>query len=55
LKGIKRSLDSNGIISKIIVKTNSNEFAPNGFCTIARAKENMSGENTIYNFDYYVG
>lgn len=55
LKGIKRQLDSNGAISKIIVKQNSNEFAPNGFCTIARAEENQTGENTIYNFDYYVG
>ena len=55
LKSIKRTLDSNGAISKIIVKNNANEFAPNGFCSIARATENPSGENSIYNFDYYVG
>lgn len=55
LKSIKRTLDSNGTISKIIVKPNSNEFAPNGFCTIQRAEENQTGENFIYNFDYYIG
>ena len=55
LKSIKRTLDSDGAISKIIVKQNANEFGKNGFCTIARAEENPSGENFIYNFDYYVG
>ena len=55
LKSIKRTLDSSGAISKIIVKDNANEFAPGGFCSISRAQENVSGENTIYNFDYYVG
>lgn len=55
LKSIKRTLDSNGAISKIIVKNNSNEFAKNGFCSISKAEKNPSGENAIYNFDYYVG
>ena len=55
LKSIKRTLDSNSTISKIIVKNNSNEFAPHGYCSIARAEENETGENAIYNFDYYVG
>jgi hypothetical protein len=47
-------LNSDGIVSKIIVKNNANEFAPNGFCSIARAPENPIGENFIYNFDYYI-
>ena len=55
LKSIKRTLDSNGIVSKIIVKDNSNEFAPGGFCSITRATDNPSGENSIYSFDYYIG
>jgi hypothetical protein len=55
LKSIKRTLNSNGTISKIIVKDNANSFAKNGYCSIARALENPSGENAIYNFDYYVG
>ena len=54
LKSISRTLNSDGIVSKIVVKDNSNEFAPNGFCSIARAVENPSGENFIYNFDYYI-
>lgn len=54
LNSIKRTLDSNKIVTKLIVKNNSNQFAKNGFCTIARAPSNPSGTNVIYNFDYYI-
>jgi hypothetical protein len=54
LKSIKRTIDSNSSISKIIVKNNSNQYANNGFCSISRAIDNPSGENALYNFDYYV-
>jgi len=47
-------LDSDAIVSKIIVKNNNNEFAKDGFCSIARARENPSGENFIYDFTYYI-
>ena len=53
LKNIKRTYESKKIVSKLIVKENKNEFAPNGFCTIARAKSNPIGENCIYDFQYY--
>ena len=52
-KSITRSLDSNGIVSKLIVKDNANQFAPNGFCSIARATENQTKENFLLNFSYY--
>lgn len=54
LKSIQRTLNSDAIISKLIVKDNANEFANNGFCSIARADENYCGENFILNFDYYI-
>lgn len=54
LKGIKRTIDSEGIVSKIVVKDNSNEYAPGGFCSISRAKANPSSENFLYNFTYYI-
>jgi hypothetical protein len=53
-KSIQRTIDSNAIVSKMIVKNNANEFAPNGFCSIARATENPTGENFILNFDHYI-
>lgn len=53
LKGIKRKLDSNQIVTKMIVKNNSNEFAKNGFCSITRAESNPSGTNVIYDFGYF--
>lgn len=54
LKSISRTLNSDGIVSKIIVKDNSNEFAPNGFCSIARSKENPTRDNFVFNFNYYI-
>jgi hypothetical protein len=53
-KSIQRTLDSNAIASKLIVKNNANEFASNGFCSIARATENPTGENFLLNFDHYI-
>lgn len=52
-KSIQRTLDSNAIVSKMIVKDNANEFARNGFCSIARATDNSSKENFVLNFDHY--
>jgi hypothetical protein len=51
-KSIQRTLDSNATISKLIVKNNANEFAPSGFCSIARASENLEKENALLNFEY---
>ena len=52
-KDIKRTIDSNQIVSKLIVKANSNEYAPNGFCSIARSPANTTKDNIIYDFGYY--
>jgi hypothetical protein len=38
----------------MIVKDNSNEFAPSGFCTIAQSTYNPTKENFLLNFDYYI-
>lgn len=54
LKSIQRTLNSDGFVSKMIVKNNANQFAPNGFCNIARAKDNQTGENFILDFQHYV-
>lgn len=54
LKGIQRSGDSAALATKVIVKNNNQEFAVDGMCSISRAKDNPSGENEIYNFDYFV-
>ena len=53
LKDIQRTYESKNIVTKLIVKQNSNEHADNGFCTIARAGSNPTGENYIYDFSHY--
>ena len=53
LKDIQRTFESKQIVTKLIVKDNKNEFATNGFCTIARAGANPTGENYIYDFQYF--
>lgn len=54
LTDVTRQHDSKTIVTKMVVKDNLNEHAENGFCTIKRAGSNQTGENTLYNFDYYV-
>lgn len=54
LKQTKRTIDSKAIVTKLIVPDNVNSAAPNGFCSIARAASNETGENYIYNFQYYI-
>ena len=53
LKTIGRNLESDKLATKVIVKTNSNEFADQGFCSIARSQWNYSLESFILNLDYY--
>lgn len=54
LKTISRTINSDQIVSKTIVSPNSNEYGINGFCSIARAEDNLSKSNFILNFDYYI-
>lgn len=54
LQSIKRSVDSDSIATKVIVKNNNQEYATDGMASIARANSNPSGENEIYNFNYYI-
>ncbi len=53
LKSINRTIDSEAIVSKLIVKPNSNQYASGGFCTIATSSENESGEAFILDFSHY--
>ena len=54
LKTISKVVQSDQIVTKTIVANNSNQYAENGFCSIARSDENYPRVNFIINFDYYV-
>ena len=54
MKSLKRTVESGAVASKLIVKDNTNEFAPDGICSIRRAHDNPSGDNLVFNFDYYI-
>lgn len=54
LKSIQRNIVSDQIATKVIVEENTNEFAPNGSCTIQQSILNPTGENALYNFQYYI-
>lgn len=54
LNSISRTIQSDQIVTKTIVNQNNNEFATNGFCTIARSPENYARDNFILNFDYFI-
>lgn len=54
IKSIQRTVNSDSITTKTIVQDGQQEWAKDGICSITRAHENPSGENFIYNFDYFV-
>lgn len=54
LKTIQRTVNSEQIVTKTVIKPNSNECATNGFCTIARARDNYSKESFVLDFGYYI-
>ena len=51
---VERTINSDDIITKLIVENNSNENGLNGMCSIARAKDNPTKTNFLLNFDYYI-
>jgi phage minor structural protein len=53
LQDIQRTFESKQLATKLIVKQNNNQLGKNGFCTIARAGSNPTGENYIYDFGYF--
>ena len=53
LKDIQRTHSSKNIVTKLMVKQNSNELGENGMCTIARAGANPTGDTSIYDFSYF--
>ena len=54
LKDIQRTSASKEIVTKLIVKQNSNQHGEDGFCSIVRASNNPTGENYIYDFRHYI-
>lgn len=53
LQNIERICQTNQIVNKLIVRPNSNELAENGICSISQASANETGEDYIYDFQYY--
>lgn len=53
LKQVQRTNVSDALVTKMIVKMNSNEHAEDGFCSIARAKSNPTKESFLLDFSYY--
>ena len=54
LKSIQRTVESNQLTTKLIVKPNSNEFADAKQCAIGKALSNPTKEDILYNLTYYI-
>ena len=54
LEGITRQIDSNEIVTKMIVEPVQSEYTDKGTVSIQYAKNNPSGESNIINFSYYL-
>ena len=53
LDTIERNINSDEIVTKLIVDQSQSDYVPEGYVSIANAKSNSSGESYILNFDYY--
>lgn len=53
LDSIERNVNSDEIVSKLIVDQSQSEYTDEGFVSIGLAPSNISGESYILNFDYY--
>lgn len=51
---ITREVNSDNITTKTIVKNNNQDLAIDMSCSITRSTANPSGEEYIYNFNYYI-
>lgn len=54
LDGISRNVESNEIVTKLIVDSVQSEYSDNGSIDIRNASSNPSGESYILNFSYYL-
>ena len=54
LNSISRTVDSNEVVTKLIVAETASDYAENGTLSIAYADSNPLRESVIYNLDYYV-
>ena len=53
LQSIERTVNSDEIVTKLIVDLSQSDYTDEGFVSIANAPSNQSGESYIINFDYY--
>ena len=53
LESIEREVNSDEIVTKLIVDQAQSDYVDEGFVSIASASSNTSGEAYILNFDYY--
>lgn len=53
LDTIERTINSDEIVTKLIVDSSQSEYVDEGYVSITSAPSNQSGESYIVNFDYY--
>ena len=53
IDSIERNINSDEIVTKLIVNQSQSEYVDEGYVSIANAPSNPSGESYILNFDYY--
>ena len=53
VNSIERTINSDEIVTKLIVDQSQSEYAKEGYISIGAAPSNQSGESYLLNFDYY--
>lgn len=53
LQSIERTVNSDEVVTKLIVDESQSDYVDEGYISIANAPSNQSGESYIINFEYY--
>ena len=54
LKSLQRDIKTESLVTKLYVDYSENEYTDEGYVAISSATDNVSKEDIIYNFDYYI-
>lgn len=54
LTNLSRTIKTDSLVTKLYVDYSENNYTPEGYVAISNAADNISKENVLYNFDYYI-
>nr|DAH65730.1 MAG TPA: minor structural protein [Caudoviricetes sp.]DAJ89051.1 MAG TPA: minor structural protein [Caudoviricetes sp.]DAR22285.1 MAG TPA: minor structural protein [Caudoviricetes sp.] len=54
LTNLSRTIKTDSLVTKLYVDYSENNYTSDGYVAISSAEDNISKENVLYNFDYFI-